>query len=1113
MRIKSLISLATVALLVTACSDENEFASSSSKGMLRASVEGSYSSTRAGFTSSGQFYWSLQDKLGVTTINNETETEQFSSLNLETGGGTASGTFSGTITGTIGSYAVYPCNDNHKVSSNTLTYNFPASYTYKQVDDDYFTTTQGAGNSFNPAMWGKISGGSVTLKHLGGVFCIKVPKMPVTAGTLSLIADKKIAGSFTVDISNTSTDPVITTTDASTDAEKIVSIAFSGATENQPGVFYVPVPTGTYSVRVKILVDEDEKMNVVAGSYTIARCDLKKLEFSSTEVDAVVPTAVTSLSDVTAALKGTDSSSESGSTTTTTTTAVTVSQEITANTTNTITIPTVAATSTEDSGSDEGGSETTTTETTMSVELQQVASGASITVSDAKTSETSGSTTEKSVSNFTLSIPNNETTDFKPLTVEIAMPSTTVTLAGNAGAATYGTVTASTADNTLVIDKDVTVKKVIVKKGNIRVNKGAKLVEITKDSNFSGTGKVTIYKEEGAELPSNLSTDNFEVVSEEGMTEVLKSGGIYTLFKDMVGDFVVSANSAVTINLNGHKITNKSGDTFTVNIGSSLTIQGNGTVDNVSHGKACVYNNGTVALNGGTYTRSKENGKNKGESGGNSYYNILNHGTMTIAEGVAVKQDGHFSSMIANGYYNYSESSNPRSGYQEGTNAANPTLSITAGTFSGGLNTVKNDDGAELSIIGGTFSNVSQAVVQNHNKTTISGGTFDASSSKYVVDNEGHNNGEQVLGDMTISGGTFTGILHNVGTGADLTITAGTFSDPSALQYLGENANVTIKLDKDYTLDQPLVVAKTATLDLNGFALKANSSSFTDATGLSKSNQGVVNVRRGGNLTIKDSSTEKTGSISYNGQSEVYSAIILTRAQDEKDGSIKNLSAELTVEGGHLIGKYYGISGNGTRHGTNITIKGGVIEGASASDSDGSTGIYHPQDGTLTISGGEIKGVSAAVELRSGTATVSGGKFTATATEFSEKANGSGTTMSGVAFAISQHSTDKDIKVTISGGEFTGVKALRETDLQNETGNISLTISGGTFNGEVYSKHCKNFITGGTFINFNPGKPSAEADSYLANDYSAYLDNNVVATEAYSGTDEKTYVVKKSSEE
>ena len=55
-------------------------------------------------------------------------------------------------------------------------------------------------------------------------------------------------------------------------------------------------------------------------------------------------------------------------------------------------------------------------------------------------------------------------------------------------------------------------------------------------------------------------------------------------------------------------------------------------MDNVSHGKACIYNNGTVILNGGTYIRSKENGQNSESSGGNSYYNILNHGEMRLIQ-------------------------------------------------------------------------------------------------------------------------------------------------------------------------------------------------------------------------------------------------------------------------------------------------------------------------------------------------------------------------------------------------------------------------------------------------------------------------------------------------
>ena len=57
-----------------------------------------------------------------------------------------------------------------------------------------------------------------------------------------------------------------------------------------------------------------------------------------------------------------------------------------------------------------------------------------------------------------------------------------------------------------------------------------------------------------------------------------------------------------------------------------------------------------------------------------------------------------------------------------------PILTIDGGTFRGGLNTIKNDDRAKLTINGGTFSNYYQAVVQNHNIAEITGGTFTAAS-------------------------------------------------------------------------------------------------------------------------------------------------------------------------------------------------------------------------------------------------------------------------------------------------------------------------------------------------------------------------------------------------
>jgi len=652
--------------LITACSNENdeELISTSTTGILSATVEGNHSSTRAGFASDGKFYWSQNDRLGVTTSQNASS---FSALSLKNGSGTASGTFDGTINGTIGDYAVYPYCDNHNINDATLTYNFPTSYTYNKVDADYFTTVQGEGNSFNPAMWGKIVNGAVQMKHLGGVFCIKVPKMPIKAGILSLIVDKKITGNFTVDLNGEI--PVIESTETSTNENNTVTITFSDATQDQPGVFYVPVPTGTYDVRIKVTENQSspEKVNVAAGTYTIARCDLKKIELTNGNIDATVPTESNSLDDAATALENSD--------------AVTVTGEVSSN--SSISIPAAS----------DG-----TAETAKSLSLEKVASGACLTVLDANSS----GSTDNSVDNFTLSIPINETAKFEPLDVTITMPNTTVALTGNAGAAIYGTVTSETADNTLVIGNGVEVKKVVVKKGNIRVNKGAKLVAIEKSSDNQAT-TVTVYKEDGAEIPSSL--DGVFVVVDAAvadMKKVLADGGIYTLSNDMEGDFVVSATTPVTVKLNGHKITNKASDTFTVNHGSSLTIEGEGIVDNVTHARACIYNNGKVLLNGGTYTRSLENGQSDTNAGGNSYYNILNHGEMTINQSVSVSQSGKFSSMIASGYYDYSNT-NPRNGHVEGTNAAAPKLTINGGTFSGGLNTIKNDDGATLEIKNGTF--------------------------------------------------------------------------------------------------------------------------------------------------------------------------------------------------------------------------------------------------------------------------------------------------------------------------------------------------------------------------------------------------------------------------
>ena len=261
-----------------------------------------------------------------------------------------------------------------------------------------------------------------------------------------------------------------------------------------------------------------------------------------------------------------------------------------------------------------------------------------------------------------------------------------------------------------------------------------------------------------------------------------------TLLKDVTEDVTIPADKTMTLDLNGKKLTNADGqDTITVALGASLTVTGSGTVDNVTHGKAAIYNNGTVILNGGSYTRSAEASTSIKDANGNSYYNILNHGTMTIGKNVSVTSRGSFSSLIANGYYNFSDT-NPRSGYVSGTNQETPSLTINGGTFSGGINTIKNDDNATLTVNNGSFSNMTQAAIQNNHVATINGGTFDAKAN-HAIENR-HFDGGHNTGSVTVTSGTFTGGLYTT-TGATWSISGGTFSsDPSVYVVGNGSANI-----------------------------------------------------------------------------------------------------------------------------------------------------------------------------------------------------------------------------------------------------------------------------------------------------------------------------------
>ena len=544
-----LAGLAAVAL-TTSCSEDFDLLGNKHEVTLSASVTAE--GTRAAFNlegTSAKFYWNTGDQIGVTSTENQ---KQFSSFTLKGEGGSATATFNGTVSGDVtdACYAVYPFSKNHSMNGSKLSYTFPTEYTYTKVSSEFFPGTADC-NSFNPAMWAKVgSDKSISFKHLGGIFVIRFGSMPLTEGTLVLSAKEQMAGTFTADLSSNDEIACKNTEESVSDASKKVSIEFSGATKDADGVFYIPVPIGSYT---NVYVELYEKENtskalrtVAAGDFTITRKLLQPLKLNSTSVSGEESKTVSTASEAQTALASNDNVAVAA-----------ITADGSTATTATITVPEVSTAST---------TEDETATVTKSVAVEKISENVTIQLKDAAESSSSGTeeTTKKSVDAVTLSIPNIPVTDDnkdKLPAVEVTMPSSTVTLAGNAGAANFGTVTAETAENTLVVSSGVTIQKLIVKKGNVRIESGATVVAIEKDASYTG-GTPIIYVEDGASYPSGLSDFTVKKASfidtESDFESAMSKGGeSFMLTKNLTlsRGYTTGQDVTVIINLNGKTLT------------------------------------------------------------------------------------------------------------------------------------------------------------------------------------------------------------------------------------------------------------------------------------------------------------------------------------------------------------------------------------------------------------------------------------------------------------------------------------------------------------------------------------------------------------------------------
>ena len=212
-----------------------------------------------------------------------------------------------------------------------------------------------------------------------------------------------------------------------------------------------------------------------------------------------------------------------------------------------------------------------------------------------------------------------------------------------------------------------------------------------------------------------------------------------TLDADVVENIVIPKEKSVTINLNGHTISNLSEtDAYTIANYGKLILNGDGTIynDNDRKGCLCNYEEGVVIINGIDF-RLSERTKTT------AWYYIVNMGASMTIHNANVQGMSPNASTIRNGYYT-----------EENTSKNNPVLVINDGLYHGALIPVKNDSYGVLHINGGYFDSPNECVL-NWNQAEINGGTF-TTTDNYTVFSGAYTD-PGCDGQIIINGGNFSG--------------------------------------------------------------------------------------------------------------------------------------------------------------------------------------------------------------------------------------------------------------------------------------------------------------------------------------------------------------------
>lgn len=426
--------------------------------------------------------------------------------------------------------------------------------------------------------------------------------------------------------------------------------------------------------------------------------------------------------------------------------------------------------------------------------------------------------------------------------------------------------------------------------------------------------------------------------------DAAQDGETVTLLADATEDATIAAGKSITLDLGGKTLTNTNAGKATLTIAKGAT---------------AIVKNGSIV-------------------GGTGYYTIDNYGTATL-EDVTATAGNTDSSMIRN----------------------DGTLTIESGSYSGGLDVVKSEEGSTLTINGGKFelsyavSNSFTGVIYTYGTTAINGGEFVCSATGpnwanpcVVITGEvtGYKSSTKITGGKFVNKHARGKIFHGYGkaTSDNFEVTGGTFNKSVSDGFLADGftcvkgsdgtygiataiAQVdstrytslkaaiikakkgkTIQLLNDTTENITINASKQITLDLNGHTLNGG-------TGTAKA--AILNK---GTLTITDTSAGKTGTIKRDdqgieGETSYYVIKNIGTMVIDQANVVNNSGYKKANSSGSMVGSSLICNGDDDPQ-ASLTINGGTFVQPNF------LVVKNGSNGTLTVNGGTLTSNHSAVQ-------------------------------------------------------------------------------------------------------------------------------------------------------